>query len=161
MKVLEKKSINQRQRKVVAAEIISFAIIVITLMTITVLSRSTSNNKLIQSKDEDTNYALDKGGVVVNTSKSIAKDKTVQGIVLSENKIVYENGMSKLQSKVINDGNERANLKFSVKFISNDGSVIAESIGFVGDIKANETKYIDSYITLNVVNAKDVVYEVL
>jgi hypothetical protein len=35
------------------------------------------------------------------------------------------------------------------------------AVGFVGKIAENETKYIDSYITADVLNAKDIIYEIM
>ncbi|MNV78849.1 hypothetical protein D3C71_1723660 [compost metagenome] len=109
----------------------------------------------------NTNYEETAGGNKVNTSQEISETKNVDDLKIEQGKLVYENGTSKLTSKVTNNGESRENLIFDVKFIANDGTVIATSKGLVGDIKANEVKYIESNITLDVVGAKDVVYEVV
>ncbi|MNV84633.1 hypothetical protein D3C71_1785220 [compost metagenome] len=82
-------------------------------------------------------------------------------IVIEKSAIVYENGISKLTSKVTNDSVAKDNLRFTIKFIANDGTVIAQSVGLAGKIGANQTKYIDSSITNDVTNAKSVLYEIL
>jgi len=67
----------------------------------------------------------------------------------------------KLTSEVTNYSVVKDNLRFKVKFVANDATTIAESVGFVGKIAENETKYIDSYITADVSNAKGIIYEIM
>lgn len=152
-------STYQRKRRLAATLIILIAIVIIVALAVIALGKKENNAQ--PPAENDKNYTQSATGVKVNTSDDVSKDKTVNGVVLSSNQIVYEDGMSKLTSKVTNDSTEKANLRFKVKFIDNAGNVMAESVGYVGQIRANETKYIDSYITTDVVNAKDVVYEVI
>ena len=151
-------STYQRQRKVAFTIVILIAVIIIVALTVIFLGKKDNTQAQTES---DKNYTQSATGVKVNTSTDVSKDKTVNGVVLSSNTLVYEDGMTKLNSKVTNDATEKANLRFKVKFIDNTGNVMAESVGYVGQISANETKYIDSYITTDVVNAKDIVYEVI
>lgn len=153
-------STYQRQRRLVATIIILIAIVIIVVIAVVALGKKDNNNAQPPVQN-DTNYTQSPTGVKVNTSNEVSKDKTVNGVVLSSNQIVYEDGMTKLTSKVTNDATEKPNLRFKVKFMDNAGNVMAESVGYVGQIRANETKFIDSYITTDVVNAKDVVYEVM
>lgn len=151
-------STYQRQRKVAFTIVILIAVIIIVALAVIFLGKKDNTQAQTES---DKNYTQSATGVKVNTSTDVSKDKTVNGVVLSSNTLVYEDGMTKLNSKVTNDATEKANLRFKVKFIDNTGNVMAESVGYVGQISANETKYIDSYITTDVVNAKDIVYEVI
>lgn len=149
------------KRRLVSLILIVAAIVIIVIMA-TVLSKrgnAGQNNQANNTTQE--NYQVGNDGTKTNTSQQVSENKTVGNIVIERSAIVYEGGMSKLTSKVTNDSVAKDNLRFTVKFIANDGSVIAESVGYVGSIKANETKYIDSSITADVANAKDIKYEIM
>lgn len=154
-----KRIINKKQKKVLLIQVALLCVIILLIIATTILHKDNINDQ--KSTDSAKNYVQNENGSVVNTSENISENKTVDGIILSQSKLVYEDGMSKLESKVTNNGVAKEDLKFTVKFIADDGSVIAQSVGFVGEIKPNETKYIASAITANVVNAKDVIYEIM
>jgi len=155
MKKVDKKI--AKQRKIIASVVILLGIMTIAIMAVTMLG--IGNNKL--NPNNEINYVEVQGGGKVNTSTEVSKDKTVAGVIISKGRIVYEGGMSKLTSKVTNNSEAKDNLRFKVKFMDNKGNLIAESVGFVGQIKESETKYIDSYITIDVSNSRDVVYEIM
>ena len=135
---------------------------VIVIIVINILGKENKTNNIVNNvPQETTNYITTTEGNKVNTSEEISQDKKVGEILLEKSNIVFTNGTSKLTSKVTNDYISKDKLRFIVKFIANDGTTIAESVGFVGKIKANETKYIDSYITSDVSNAKNIVYEIM
>ena len=152
----------ESKRKIISIGLILLATVIIVIMAVSILGKANkANNVTSQTTKNATNYTTTTDGNKVNTSEQVAADKKVGKILLEKSKIVYENGTSKLTSKVTNDSTAKDNLRFTVKFIANDGSIIAQSVGFVGSIKANETKYIDSYITADVLNAKDITYEIM
>lgn len=132
-------------------------IIIITLVTvILVLNNSQVDNGLVRSL----NYNELVDGTKVNISEEVTKNKQVQDILIEQSKIRFSGGTSKLTSKVTNNGETKDNLMFTVRFIANDNSTIAESIGYIGQIKSGEVKYIDSGIIMDISNAKDLVYEI-
>jgi len=137
------------------------AIFVITIIIVIVILNINKTNVDQSANNIETNYTESSDGTKVNTSENVSGVKEVGDVKLEQSKIVYNMGTSKLTSKVTNNAIPKDNLRFKVKFIANDGSVIAESVGFVGKIKANEIKYIDSYITLDTSNSKDVTYELI
>lgn len=143
--------------------VIVVAVIIVLIVAIIAINNNGKNNNNVGNQTEDVgkNYTETENGTKVNTSEDVAEDKVVSEVLLEQSKIVFENGTSKLTSKVTNNAVAKDNLRFKVKFIANDNSVMAESVGFAGKIKANEVKYIDSYITIDVSNAKDVVYELM
>jgi len=153
----------ENKRKIISVGLILIAIIVIVIMAVNALGNKNKVNNNVSNvvTENTTNYTATTEGNKVNTSEEVAADKKVGNILLEKSQIVYENGTSKLTSKVTNDSVVKDNLRFKVKFIANDGSTIAESVGYVGSIKANETKYIDSYITADVSNAKSITYEIM
>lgn len=142
--------------------IIALIAFIIIIIAINMFNRGGNQGNTESQIDKiDKNYTETETGTKVNTSEEVSKDKEVANVLLEESKIIYENGMSKLTSKVTNDATAKDNLRFKVKFLDNAGTVMAESVGFVGQIKANEVKYIDSYITLDVSNAKSITYELM
>lgn len=142
--------------------IVGVIIVVIVVFVIAISNNGKNNaNGNDQTQNVEKNYTETENGTKINTSEDVAKDKVVSEVLLEQSKIVFENGTSKLTSKVTNNDVAKDNLRFKVKFMANDNTVMAESVGFVGKIKANEVKYIDSYITIDVSNAKDVVYELM
>ncbi len=152
----------ENNRKIISIALIIMAVIIIITMAVNILS----NRNLINSQNNNTeqnlpNYVATLEGSKINISEGVVTDKKVGNILLERSQIVYLNGTSKLTSKVTNDNVVKDNLRFKIKFIANDGSIISESVGYVGSIKENETKYIDSYITADVSNSKNLVYEIM
>ncbi|MDD2376503.1 MAG: hypothetical protein PHD15_04495 [Clostridia bacterium] len=152
----------KNKRNIISMVLILVAILVIIIMAVIILNNKANNekSKVVEDNKNTINYVATLDGNKSNTSEELSADKKVGKILIEKSKISYEKGTSKLTSKVTNDNVAKDNLKFIVKFITNDGSVIAQSVGYVGKIKANETKYIDSYITSDVSNAKDITYEI-
>lgn len=133
------------------------ATIIITLVTaILVLNNNQLDNGLVRSL----NYNELVDGTKVNISEEVTKNKQVEDILIEQSEIKFSGGTSKLTSKITNNGDTKANLILTVRFIANDNSTIAESIGYVGEIKTGEIKYIDSGITMDISNSKDIVYEI-
>jgi len=144
------------------SKLIIFGVILFVIVMAIIISINKNNTEIVeQPNTEKENFVEATDGTKTNTSEDVAKDKEVGDVLLEKSKIVFENGTSKLTSKVTNNGIAKDNLRFKVKFIANDGSIISESVGFVGKINANEVKQIDSYITLDISNAKDIVYELM
>ena len=154
---------NKNGRNLIATGVILIGIIIIIIMAVNILGNKNKTNNNVSNvvTENTTNYTTTTDGNKVNTSTDVATDKKVGNILLEKSQITYEKGTSKLTSKVTNDSVAKDNLRFKVTFIANDGSTIAASVGFVGSIKANETKYIDSYITADVSNAKSITYEIM
>ncbi len=115
------------------------------------------------SKDKETskNYIENKDGTKVNTSEDIKKDKEVEGIKIQKQSLIYSNGSSKLISNITNTTSETKTVSFKIFFIDETGQVIIEALGYVGNVMPGETRQLDSEITTDVSNAKDVKYEVI
>jgi len=151
---------NQNEMRVI---ILALVAIIATIIVIVIVNRNNSNaiNQGKKTNNNDLNFTESADGTKTNVSQELLKNKQVGDVVLEQSKIVYNNGTSLLTSKVTNNGIAKDNLSFKVKFIANDGSVMAEAVGYVGKINANETKIIDSYITIDTSNSKDVTYELV
>ena len=154
---------NSKSQHQIRLLIIAIVFVIAIIVVIVAVNKNKPNvvSETQQPASVEKNYTQTADGTKVNTSQELSQNKQVGDVILEQSKIVYSNGTSLLTSKVTNNGAAKDNLRFKVKFIANDGSEIAEAIGFVGQIKANETKYIDSSITLDTSNAKNVVYELI
>lgn len=150
--------------------IIVIAIIAIIVISIIIIIVKNKNNLIVSnqitneqvSKSEDTlNYIEGTDEAKYNVSEKVVEDKKVENILIQNSKIVYSKGVSKLTAKVTNDNVAKENLRLKIKFIANDGSVIAETIGLIGKIEANESKYIDSSITKDITNTKEITFEII
>lgn len=85
--------------------------------------------------------------------------QTLGDITIQQSKVMYVAGTTLLTSKIINNGIEKDNLSFKIKIISKDNNTLAEAVGFVGKINKGETKYVESYITVNILDVNQIVYE--
>ncbi|MCX8074913.1 MAG: hypothetical protein N2749_04940 [Clostridia bacterium] len=119
------------------------------------------NKKKDNSIPKDQNFVTDSKGIKTNTSVEISKEKKVSSIIIEQTKVTYENNMTRLTSKVTNNGQKQENLRFLITFIDNSSNKIGSTVGYIGTLENNEIKYIDSYVELDLVNAKDVIYEII
>ena len=100
--------------------------------------------------------------VKVNTNESINEVKILKGLTFESTKIVYQNGMSTLTTKVTNnDSVDYVKEKFKIIIKDKNNNVIVDLPGFiVGGLKANESKNIVSVVDIDLSsNAYYVEYE--
>jgi hypothetical protein len=159
----------ENQRKFAAIVIIIIALLLMALIVINVLKNNANNaskneieNGSITPKDVEI-YVTTADGDKINTNEKVAENKQVGSILIEKTEIVYEKlkATSTLAAKVTNDSIAKDNLRFNVKFIAADGTTITEMVGYIGSIKANETKYINSSTTKNIYNASNIIYEII
>ncbi len=151
----------ENKRKMLSVLLILVAVVVIVIMAVYFLGNVVNKENEQVGSEDTVNFVETSEGSKLNTSSKVAEDKKVGNVLIEKSQIIFENGVSKLTSKVTNDAVAKENLRFKVKFIANDGSTISESVGYIGPIKANETRYINSDITLDVTNAKEIIYEIM
>lgn len=141
----------ERRRKMKLRMFILLDLIIIIIVGVVIFDK---DNKVVE---DIKNYVTT---TFANTSKEQV-DSNVGTVLLEKSKMESTNGISKLTTKVTNNSVEKDNFRFKVKFIAADGSTISELSVYVGAIKANETKYMVSYITADVSKAKNIIYEIL
>ena len=95
------------------------------------------------------------------TSENASKIKIVEDVSFEKNRIINGDKISKLTTKVTNNGVDKVNMRFTAQFIAHDGTILGETTGYVGNMKTNEIKYIDSYITVNISNSSRIIYEIV
>lgn len=140
--------------------IIVIVVIALAIISAIVLPKILTNNEEQIIEGEKNNYTVQADGSKLNNSKDVSKTQNVGQIVIEKSSIVYQNGITKLTSKVTNNGPTQENLIFLIKFLADDGTVIAESKGLVGQISTGGVRYIDSNITIDTSNAKSITYEI-
>lgn len=78
--------------------------------------------------------------VKVNTSEDIVKDQVVEGLKLTNTSLSSQNGMATLVTEVSNDtGKDEYLLSFNIYIKDKDGNIIAENVGYVGEVIPNGT----------------------
>ncbi len=115
------------------------------------------NNILTNSANTNYNETSNIAKIDLNEKSNIK----MKDILLEQNRIISIGGTSILTTKVVNKGIVKDNLRFKVKFVNSNNSIVAEVIGYVGRLKTNETKYIDSFISKNISNIKNITYEIM
>lgn len=134
----------------------------VTVIVVVVNKNRVGNNRTIVTivDKEDLNYEKLSDGSKINISDDVKQLKRIGVIIISNTKIIYSNGVTTLTAKVTNDNIEKDNLIFNIKFISIDGSIIKELTGETGLIRKNETKNLKISITEDLVDVKNIVYEI-
>ena len=145
--------------------ILIVSVVLIASVTVVVVvvnkNRVGSNRTFVKIVDqEDLNYEKLSDGSKINISDDVKQLKRIGIVIISNTKIIYANGVTTLTAKVTNDNIEKENLIFNIKFIAIDGSVVKEVIGETGLIRENETKYLKTIITEDLVDVKNIIYEI-
>ena len=163
---------NMKKEVSTRGVILLVAIAIVVIVTIAIIAtknssvnnaNSNTNGGTTNSTNQTTeNFIVTEGTNKLNTSTQVTADKKVGNILVQNSKIEYSQTKgSTLTAKVTNDGTAKDNLKLKVKFIANDGSTISETVALVGKADANQVKYISAGTTIDVTNAKDVIYEIV
>lgn len=154
-------------RKTISVVLILLAIMIIAMMAVSILSNKSKINEVNKLEEESknntdtTNYIITEDGIKENTSRQIKEDQIVKYLIISNTKIISENGTSKLTAEILNRAAETNDLKIKITFLGNDSKVIAEKEFEVGNININETKSISIELQEDVLNAYSVKYEIL
>lgn len=118
-------------------------------------------NKMNTNKVNAINYVVTSGGKKENISKDVAKDKKIGDILIEKTTLIYNTQTTKLNAKLTNDSVAKDNLRIKAKFISSNGSFMAESVILIGKIASNATKEIDININMDLSNASNITYEIV
>ncbi|MDD2628317.1 MAG: FxLYD domain-containing protein [Clostridia bacterium] len=139
------------------------AIIAVVVIFATVSSNIAKNKEMEKKKQvaQETNYWTNDEGALINTSEKIDETKVVEDLSIEKSEITTKNGISTLEAKVINNGGDKTNLKFKVKFFDNNSNELTEITALVGNLKAGATGYINAGFPTDVSNAKEITYEII
>ena len=136
-------------------------IINITLMLLVCLTLVTGCGK-DKSKNEDKKDD-NKTTVEVNNNEEVTKDQNIEGIMITNTSLVYEDGISYLKATVTNNtGSDYELNEYKINVKDNNGNIIATMPGYVGSvIKNGESKTINTMISEDLSKAYSIEYEVV
>ena len=136
-------------------------IINITLMLLVCLTLVTGCGK-DKSKNEDKKDD-NKTTVEVNNNEEVTKDQNIEGIMITNTSLVYEDGISYLKATVTNNtGSDYELNEYKINVKDNNGNIIATMPGYVGSvIKIGESKTINTMISEDLSKAYSIEYEVV
>lgn len=143
----------------VLVAIIAILLIILIALNISSLEKFFGSNKLISNVE--TNYNQTSSITKINTNEKALIGEEVSDILIEQKRLINVAGTSILTTKVTNKGLIKDNVRFKIKFLNYDSSTSLELMGYVGRIKTNETKYIDSYISKNLSDLKNIIYELM
>ena len=136
-------------------------IINITLMLLVCLTLVTGCGK-DKSKNEDKKDD-NKTTVEVNNNEEVTKDQNIEGIMITNTSLVYEDGISYLKATVTNNtGSDYELNEYKINVKDNNGNIIATMPGYVGSvIKNGESKTVNTMISEDLSKAYSIEYEVV
>ena len=136
-------------------------IINITLMLLVCLTLVTGCGK-DKSKNEDKKDD-NKTTVEVNNNEEVTKDQNIEGIMITNTSLVYEDGISYLKATVTNNtGSDYELNEYKINVKDNDGNIIVTMPGYVGSVLKNgESKTINTMISEDLSKAYSIEYEVV
>lgn len=159
-----KKGIGQREAILLIAVVViivtSIVIIVVKNNSTEIENAGTTNNNT-SSVNATLNYEQSDDGIKTNISSKVKSTKTVGDFKIEETKIIYEDGISTITAKLVNNGADKDVVKLKIKLIKTDGEVLKEIETQTGEVKQTKEKYIKASITEDVVDVSDIEYEIL
>jgi ABC-type uncharacterized transport system permease subunit len=150
--------INQRKRVIVFL----ICLIVIVIVSLLVIALNKEDNKVPEiSNTRNLNYIQKSDLSKENISNKVKKKQTVKQFEISNTKIVYENGMSKLTAEIFNNSEYINKVTFKVTFIELVSNIIIEKEISLDNIKANEKRNILLTFEEDVSNIDSIKYELI
>lgn len=138
------------------------AVIIISNILITIFeNKEISNNEIENIVESDLNYIILSDKSKLNTSKYINETQEINEIKISETKLTYYQGISKLAAKIKNNGEDKENLKIKIKFLDNDNNPLYEVDTVINNIKSNKINIIDINVNKDISNSKYIKYEII
>ncbi len=137
-----KKNIDIRLYIVIVLGAIIVSFIIICLYGYLFIGDKTQSEEVINSQESETTSTEDQ-----------YVEPTFSKVSLS-----YENGVSKLVTKVENKGKKIEDLNFYIKVINSDDIVLIETKGYAGVIEKDESIEVTSYFPIDITMSKDIIY---
>ena len=115
-----------------------------------------------KSKNEDKKDD-NKTTVEVNNNEEVTKDQNIEGIMITNTSLVYEDGISYLKATVTNNtGSDYELNEYKINVKDSDGNIIVTMPGYIGSVLKNgESKTINTMISEDLSKAYSIEYEVV
>lgn len=137
-----------------------FGIVLVCVLSLTLLSGcGCSKKEDAKGNNNDTKTE----GPKANTNQDVIKDQELGVFKFEKTSLIYENGNSKLQTKVTNTSNETQFLKeFLIHVKDAEGKEIVTLTGFIGsNLEAGESRTISSTYGDDLTKATSIEYELV
>lgn len=152
--------------------IIVLILIIATITTIVIIQNNknkedkenNNNNTNLENQEynmglidmNNTENARISEGVKENISKNVAKNRTVEGIEITDIKLLAENGISIFTATVTNNtGKDFEETIATIRFTNKDGSEYANLEVIIPKVKNAQTNMINAGTTADITNAYD------
>lgn len=168
------KTSNVKENKKVNLKAIAILIIIVAIVITTIFiiqnnkhkdGEENNNEEAYLGNPEDNMGLIDMNnlenaqiseGIKQNTSENVAKDRTLEGLKITEIKLSAENGISNFTATVTNNtGTDFAGGIATIVFTNQDGSEYATLEVFVPEVKNGQTNTINAGTTTDIANAYD------
>ena len=117
-----------------------------------IISNITGENK--EQLGEYEKETLD--GTKVNTSDKLSETKTLEGLEISNIKLVENENLSKLTADVKNPTSETlGDYEVKITLIDKDGKELVTIAGYIDKVQAGETVELNASVAVDVANAYD------
>lgn len=140
-------------------KILYIGMIIVIIVLIVIFIKINVNNKKKENVNEI--YWINENGDKINSSKGIEETKNVQDFTIEKSQIVRSNGISTLTAKVINNGEDKTNVKFEVVFYDSENKEITKTKVLVGNIKKGSYAYINAGISSDISSANNISYNII
>ena len=147
------------------------AIIIITTIVVSIIYQNNKNKKQEEQQEieqdslslidmKNTENAKIKNGVKENTSENVAKDRKVENLLITDIKLVAQDGVTSFTATVKNNSTKDfAGGIVKITFTNKDGSNYAELEASIPQITAGGINAINAGTTADIANAYDFTIE--
>jgi hypothetical protein len=87
--------------------------------------------------------------------------QTLGDLSLEKIQISYVGGISKVTTKIINNGKTKYSVRFRIQVMGYNKQILAELTGYVGKLNEGEFRFVDSYISKELIDVQEVIYELI
>ena len=140
---------------------ISVVVIFLLIVLLIFLKVTKKDNNVEKEVATTTNYVENADGTKTNNSEMVKSEQNFDGINVKGIDLTYSNSNTTLITNVTNTTIEAKNISLKIFFYDESGNLLGESFGYVGKIAPNETRQINSAITTDVSNTKNIKYEIV
>ena len=146
------------QMKKIDKKKIIIAIVVIVAIVLVIWGISSVLQPSIQKGNDEVGefVIIAEDGTKVNTSEQLKKDKTVEGLQLTNITLKQKDGLSSLTAEVKNNtGEDMSSFKVRLTILNKDGGVIRQIVGSVPAVANEQTGAMEAQVTEDISNAYD------
>lgn len=143
--------------------LIMLAIVIVIIVVIIVINVNNKEEKTIENTEEmlinengEKYVEILEDGSKINTSSKLSENRKIKGMTLTDIKLIYENNVTILQAKVINETNKDIKLTpVVIKLFDDQGNELQELEGLISPVKAGESVLFTALASADYANSYD------